>query len=281
MSNNPPLFKNFGKSFNDLVDKKFEFDRDFKVKTLSQSGVTFETTARSSTKSSDFIGLFKGIFKRTDVGTFEANINTEGKAKLSVEADKLKPGVVLKLCAEQDPMANIDVSYSREYFAGSAGITVKQNNYFLDESLAVGYDGLSVGTALKYNVNSASIEDLNVGTQYAQPDFTASLKTADYQQRIVGSYIHNVSQDVVVGGSFSYNPSSKPPSNVLSLASSYALDRDTSAKVKFSSNGALTGAWEQRVFNPKLKLGLAAEYLLKNQSATPEKFGFSFTFGDN
>jgi len=280
MSNTPPLFKNFGKSFTDLLDKKFDFDRDVKIKTTSVSGVSFETTVRASSKSSDFIGLFKGIFKRPDFGTVETNLTTDGKVKVSLEMDKIRPGLVAKLTSELDT-ANIDMGYSREYVATSVGVTAKQNNYYLDESLALGYEGLSIGTALKYNVNSSVIEDFNVGTKFAQPDFTIALKTAESQQKITGSYIHNVSPDVVVGGCFAYNLNPKTPSNVLSLVASYALDRDASAKVKFSSNGILTGAWEQRVFNPKLKIGLATEYLLKNQSPTLEKLGCTFTFGDN
>jgi len=281
MSNHPPLFKNFGKSFSDLLDKKFDFDTDVKVKTSSAaSGLTFETTARSSTKSSDFIGLFKGVYKRADVGTIETNFDTNGKAKFSFEADKFRPGFVAKFIAEQDPIFGVDLGYTREYAAVSAGLTSKQNNYYLDSSLSLGYEGLSVGAALKANVNTSAIEDFNIGTQYSQPDFTVALKTSDMQQKVLGSYIHNVNPDVTVGGSFAYNMSPKSLSNVLSLVTSYALDRDTSAKLKFSSNGTVTGAWEQRLFNPKVKVNLAAEYLLKSQGVTPEKIGLGLSFGD-
>jgi len=282
MSNVPPLFKNFGKSFNDLLEKKFDFDRDVKVKTVA-SGLTFETTARASTKSlaNDFLGLFKGTYKRPDVGTFEANLSTDGKGKFSVEADKVKPGLVVKLTGELDQTVNFDVGFSREHFAGSAGLTLKQNDIFLDESISLAYEGLSIGSALKYNLNTATIKDIDFGTQFTQPDFTVALKAQENQQKITASYIHTVNPDVVVGGAFTFNFNPKSPSNVMSLVSSYSLDRDTSAKFKLSSNGFLTGAWEQRVFNPKLKFNAAAEYALKNQSAVPEKFGFGFTFGDN
>lgn len=277
MSHQPPLFKNFGKGIKDLLEKKFDFDRDLKVKT-STGGLAFETTGRSQSKGGDLVGLLKTTYKRGDFGTFELENDTLGKGKVSIEADKYRKGLAVKLTGDLAPTAGLDASYSQEYVSASAGVTHSFNKTTaFDASGALGYDGLFVGGALKWDKVKQDFDDFNTGVEYAQPDFTLTLKTTDRTNKVNLSYLHSVNPDVSVGASFGYDL--KTINSKLNLVGSYALDRDTTTKAKFSSDGLFTAALEQRLYNPKLKYGAAAEFDLK-QLPAPAKFGLNITLGD-
>lgn len=281
MSHNPPLFKNFGKSYKDLIEKKFEFNREVKVKTTTLNGVTFESAGRAG-KASDYTGALKVTYKRSDFGTVETEVDTDGNGKASVEADQLKKGVVVKFSGTQALAGNVDVAYRREYAAVSGGVSISSKATALDASGAVGYDGLFVGGAVKYDGTQQLCSDYNAGAEYAQPDFTVTVKTTDRAEKVTASYVHNLNPDVSVGAGFNYNIANTQRLDAsLALVGSYAIDRDTTVKGKFVSTGTFTAALEQRLYNPKLKYGLAGEFNLKNQSAVPEKFGFALTFGEN
>lgn len=282
MAFTPPLFKNFGKSLKDLVEKKFDFNREVKVKTSTSAGVVFESTGRSTSKGNDFSGLVKTTYKRPDFGTFELELDTDGKAKYSAENDQLKKGVVVKISGDQDPTGTLDASYRQEHFALSGVAQVSRNVTTAEVTGVIGVDGLSVGGQCKYDVNAQAVSDYNTGSEYSQPDFTVTVKTADSADKLAISYIHNISPDVAVGGQFEYRVSSVSAlSSLLTAVGSYNVDRDTVVKGKFNSQGIVTGALEQRLFNPKLKYGLTTEFNARHHSALPERVGVSVTFGEN
>jgi len=282
MSNVPPLFKNFGKSLKDLIEKKFDFNREVKVKTTTASGVTFESTGRSTSKNNDFSGLVKTTYKRPDFGVFELELDTDGKAKYSAENDQLRKGVVVKLSGDQDPTGTLDVSYRQEYLATSAVLQLSRNTTSVETTAAIGVDGLYVGGQVKYDVNAQTVSDYNAASEYTQLDHTVTVKTADSGDKLALSYIHNVNPDVQVGGQFEYRVSSVSALNsLLTAVGSYNVDRDTVLKGKFNSQGIVTTAIEQRIFNPKLKYGLTTEFNARHHSALPERFGVSVTLGEN
>jgi len=278
----PPLFKNFGKSLKDLLEKKFEFNRELKVKTSTSNGLTFESTGRAG-KGGDFTGILKTTYKRTDFGTTEVELDTDGKAKASIEADKLAKNFVAKVNTDQDRVTSLDLSYRHEYFSDNLIVTADKKAPTVEGTAVVGVDGLSVGAQAKYDfAGSGSLKDYNAGAEYSQPDFTLTARTADSTDKIRLGYFHIVNSDINVGGQYEVNLTSISPvtSHLFTVCSSFAIDRDTLVKGKFDSRGIVTGALEQRLYNPKLKYNLAAEFNTR-QSIVPDKFGISFTLGDS
>jgi len=276
-----PLWKSFGKSINDLLSQKYDFERQAKFKTLTKSGLTFETTARTS-RASEYAGALRTIYTRPDYGIFDVELDTEGYVNFSTEADQLAKGVVLKISGNHVPVYGVDVTYRRENLSTSAGVSQSKKGFALDGTAAVGQDGLSVGAQGRYDLTDHAVTDYNAGVEYAQPDHTIAVKTANSASKLALSYVHTLNPDFTVGGQFVYNLASvSPVTSELTVGTSYVVSRDTLVKSKFSSGGIVTAALDQRLFNPKLQLGLAAEFDARHQSLTPERFGVSLTFGDH
>lgn len=280
MSSVPPLYKNIGKNFKELVEKKYDFTRELKVKTTTGAGVTFESSGRTNSKTSDYTGALKTTYKRAQVGTFDVEVDTEGHAKFNAELDALKKGLVVKLSGDQSPSETVDVSYRKDNLALTAAVTAAPKGITAEVSGVVGHQGLFVGGTTKLNGNTQQLTDYNISAQYSKGDYVVAVKTTDRLGKASASYIHNINADLTVGGSYLYQIQNTQLDNVLALATSYSVDRNTAVKAKFSSEKLLTVALEQRLDNPRVKLGLATEYNVGNQSFTPEKFGISLSLGE-
>jgi len=275
----PPLFKNLGKGLKDLIEKKFDFNRDVKVKTTTQNGISFESTGRAN-KGGDINGILKTTYKRSDFGTIEAEFDTDGKAKASIEADKVSKGLVIKTATDHDFTTSIDAAYSQGYLAVN-GILSSGKKTTVETSAVFGHEGLSAGLQDTFDIKQAAIIDYNVGGEYTQGNYTVTVKTSDAAENINLGFLYNVNADNTVGGAIKYGLSGKDQSRFLATAVySTVLDRDTTLKAKLDTDGAVTGALEQRLSNPKVKYGLTSQFNWRNPSLIPDKFGLSVGFGD-
>jgi len=175
----PPLFKNFGKSLADLFKEQFDFKKQVKVKTTTTSGLTLTSSAETSSKAGEFQGNLKATHKAPDLGTFEAEINTAGTTKYSVKADKLTKGLAVKLSGDEKPAGRVEIDYAQELFAASVNVDVAKDSTAGEVAGVLGMDGLSVGGQVKYDFIRQALADFNAGAEYAQADFTATVKTTE------------------------------------------------------------------------------------------------------
>jgi len=274
----PPLFKKFGKSLTDLFKEQFEYKKQLKVKTTTSSGVTLESGVEALSKGGDFGGNVKTTWKQPDIGTFETELNTAGSTKYSVKAEKLSKGLTVKASGDEKPAGKLEVDYAQEYFSSSLTADVSKDSTSADFAGVVGFDGLSVGGNVKYDVTGQKVSDFNAGAEYSQSDFTATIKTANQAQQIGTSYFHKLNADLTVGGLFSYDI--EKGSRVLTVGGEYGLGDKNSIKAKVDTNGILATALIHRLRAPLTKLVLTTEFNTKSASTVPQNIGIGLHLGD-
>jgi len=275
----PPLFKNFAKSVTDLFKEQFEYKKQLKVKTTTSNGVTLETGAETASKTGgDFAGNLKATYKQADIGTFQAELHTSGSTKYSVKADKLTKGLAVKISGDEKPAGKVEVDYAQEFFSSSLNVDVSKGATGVEGAAVVGFDGLSVGGQVKYDITGQAVADFNAGAEYAQPDFTVTVKTSDQAGKINTSYLHKVNPDLTLAGVFAYDIESSK--RLLTVGGSYKIDPQASTKVKLDTNGVFSALLEQKLKNPAVKFIFCSEFNAKAASTVPEKFGLAVHLGD-
>jgi len=274
----PPLFKKFGKSLQDLFKEQFEYKKQLKIKTITSTGVTLESGIEALSKGGDFGGNVKTTWKQPDIGTFETELHTSGSTKYSVKAEKLSKGLVIKASGDEKPSIKFEGDYAQEYFSSSLTVDVSRVATAADLAGVVGFDGLSVGGHVKYDVTGQKVSDFNAGAEYAQSDLTATIKTANQASQIGTSYLHKVNADMSVGGLFSYDL--EKDTKVLTVGGSYNLGDKNILKAKVDTNGILATVLEHRLRNPLTKLVFSTEFNTKSASSVPQNVGLCLHLGD-
>jgi len=275
----PPLFKNFGKTLADLFKEQFDFKKQVKVKSTTSNGLTLTSAAETTSKAGEFQGSIKATHKSTDIGTFEAEISTSGATKYSVKADKLTKGLAVKVSGDEKPAGRVEVDYAQEFFAGSLNVDVAKDSTAGEVAGVVGYDGMSVGGQVKYDITRQALADFNAGAEYAGSDFTATVKTTEQANKISTSYIHKYNSDLSLGANFEYDIESGK--RVFTVGDSYKVDAQIATKFKINTLGVLGAVLEHKLRNPNIKTVFSAEFNAKQASTVPEKFGLAFHFGDD
>jgi len=277
----PPTFKDFGKSLSDLFTKKYSYDHSFKVKSRADN---LNLEAGVTAKDGALNGHIKDKYKHADLGDIEAEFTTTGKVDVSLKNAKLVKGVTVKIGATDKPNGKIDVVYKQDAFTGGLNFDVSQSKTVAEATGVVGTDGVSVGGQLQYGLNhdpkssdADGLLDYNGGIEYTQDSYTMTVKTAKKADNLAGSYIHKVSYDFTVGAQIEYSI----PTNarLLTIGGQYQLTSDTLLQGKFNTNGLISTMVQQRLLNPEVKIGLSTDFLWKNQSTVPQKFGASVVFG--
>jgi len=280
MSNFPPFFSSFGKLYSDLSTKNYDTDRQVKIKSTTQSGVTFETSVKTASKTSDYSGFLKTIIARAGFGTIETEFGTDYSGKFRVENDQWKKGVVGTLRGEQsltNPHLSAELSYRREYAAVSAEYLYKGQSSYINLSDSLGYEGLSVGGSLGFKVDTSKVESYDIGAEYSKPNQTFAVKTLNSIKSVTASYIHNLNPDTTIGGNVDYGIDTQAWKAGAGV--SLNCDRDTTVKFKVSTDRKAAFALEQRLGIPRMKLGFSSEYSF-DKAPVPERFGLSLGFGE-
>jgi len=274
----PPLFKKFGKSLQDLFKEQFEYKKQLKLKTNTSSGVTLESGVEALSKGGDYAGNVKATWKQPEIGTFETELHTSGNTKYSVKAEKLSKGLIVKVSGDEKPAGKVEVDYAQEYFSSSLTVDVSKDVTAADAAGVVGYDGLSVGGQAKYDITAQKLVDFNAGAEYAQPDFTVTLKTSDQASKFGTSYYHKISSDITVGGLFSYD--TEKAARVFTVGGQYGLGDGSFVKAKVDTNGIFATALEHRLRQPVTKFVLSTEFNTKSASTGPQNVGIALHLGD-
>lgn len=274
----PPLFKRFGKGLNDLFKEQFEYKKYLKTKSATSTGVSIETTGEAQ-KSGDFTGALKSSYKHSDIGTFDAELSTSGSTTFKVKADKLTKGLTVLTSVDEKPNGKLEIDFAQEYYSTSLGAEVSKNTTAVDGAGVLGFDGLSVGGSVKYDVTAQALSDYNAGVEYTQKDFTVTVKTLQQADRVQASYLHKVSGDLTLGGLFSYDILSGK--RVLTTGGEYKFDENHTSKLKADSDGIVSTVLESRIRKAGAKVLLSSEFNLRNSTTLPEKFGVGIIFGDH
>jgi len=285
MSFVPPLFGKLGSAASDLFKKKYDYQNLIQQKHKSKSGLVFTSGAELG---NGITGTLKLNYKQPS-GEAEGEIQTNGNGKGSLKFKKLADGVVATVSADakNKDFGSVStgkglVDYQQEFFSGSASV---ETSFFdrtqLVGSGVIGFDGLSVGGEVKFDAKHVNdVDDYNVGAEYAQPDYTATIKTARRGDDLTASYFHKVSAEHQVGAQFLARLSGGDD-KVLTLGTEYKVDEATTVKLKGDTKGDFAGVLQHDLKNPSVRFGLSSLFDARSPSAlTAKKFGLAVTFGD-
>jgi len=296
----PPLFTNIGKAASELLKKKFDDKKDFKItvqtKNKTASGLTF-TTGGDFDNKSNLTGNLKLNYKKASFGEVEGSLSTAGPAKVDLKLKALGPkGLVVQVVGDtapsfktgkfSSPSAKVAVDYSQDFFSGSASVETASfftKNTLFGGSGVIGFDGLSVGGEVKVDLAlEKKIDDYNVGAEWTTVDWTGSAKTEKEGNELALSYVHRVASDLTVGGEFKTRLDGSDEGRGLTLASEFKVDAATTVKLRGDTSKTVAVAVEHRLANPRVLIGAASKWGLDKDFSAPKPrdFGFSLTFGD-
>jgi hypothetical protein len=291
----PPFFSKFGKSYSDLSGKKYDYANTVKVtsKTTSAPLLNFESTGYLN--ESSITGTAKVVHNDPTYGECTVEVDSSnGNFKTQFKNTQLVDGATITVaggykvpkagCSKTGFYGSLNSEYSQDMFAAETSLTVSDKTapaspgVDFTASGVIGVQGMSVGGGVTVNASASKLSDYNLGIQYQNKEFTGTLKTADCADTINASWYHNVSNNQLYGLEFSTNPFKG--SKLLTLATQYQVDVDTTVKGKLNSNGVLAAAVETRLQNPKLKYNLAAEFNAVGAGIPKaSRFGIGMEFG--
>lgn len=298
----PPLFGAFGKKTKDLFKKKFDFEHQLKVVNNTADAKTIETAVVFPTDK-QVRGVFKSSIPVSNLaqanGVFETEFHTvaDKESKTSYKFTNLfnggfvKFGVTsVKADAKNDTAdfpegyATVEAEYQQEYVSGNASVRTNGQKTLVDAVLAVGYDKLSVGGKVVVDAASKQApQDYNFGAEYAGADYIAAAVTEKKRSVLSLSYFQRVSKTHTVGAQATFGL--VKPSRALQFGTDYEVDRDTtvraSARVESGKDTTVVAtAVEHKLNNPRILLGVAAEFNISPNNVTAGRMGITATLGD-
>lgn len=290
----PPFFSKFGKNYSDLSGKKYDYTNTVKnfAKTSSAPLLTLETIVQVNETAIQ--GGQCITHNMPDVGECQLDICSTGPFKTQFKATKLVDGATFTAtggykqpkagCTKTGFYATASSEYAQDFFAGELALTVSDKispnspGVDVNASGVIGFQGLSVGGGIAVDAAGSKLQDYNLGVQYQNKEFTGTLRTADCADTINASWYHVVNNNQDLGVEFSTNPFKG--TKLLTVATQYQVDVDTTVKAKLNSNGILSAAVENRLQNPRLKYNVAAEFNASGASIPKaSKFGIGLEFG--
>jgi len=276
------LFKDFGKSINDLLTKKFDFKNSIAFHNDASKELRFEQSVTQNEKGATE-GALKTVYKRSDCGEFEATFGTNNKLEGKAKSNKiLNDKLHFTLSAKQKPSVSLTTEYFRDHATASGAIEYSSDTTNIEGAVTVHHDALGLGIKAKYDTAKAEVSDFGAAFEYKNPNLTATLSTEDRAEKLVASFYHPLaSGKTIVGGQCSFNVANPSASRTLSIVGQHEAER-TLLKGKVDADGVLSGVVEQRLMNPQVRFALAAQWTLRNgrKDVSPDKYGVGFTFGD-
>jgi len=234
-----------------------------------------------------FTGTVKATYKNKDFGKIESEIGTapnKDKATLSTEvkATKIYDGLTVIVKGTDVPNVKVTGEYRQESVATSVAVEAAKDKTQVEGTLAVGFDGFTVGGQGRYCGNHG-VADYNFGAEYSQNEYALTIKTESKTEKLVGSYWHNIPSSrnklkTQVGGQVNWNVENG--SKVFTVGTEHDIDEGTTVKGKIDTDGVLGAVVEHRLTNPAVKLNLSGNWQVKDKSTNPKQFGVALTFGD-
>ena len=128
--------------------------------------------------------------------------------------------------------------------------------------------------------NGADVTETNVGLEYEQDDYIASMYTEKNLSTMTAAYFQRLTPSHVLAAQFSYNLKTRQDRKLV-VGSEYRIDADTTLKVKAElPAGDVSTHVEHRLANPRVLLGVASGFNLKSQKLAADRVGINLTVGE-
>jgi len=283
MSFVPPLYTKFGKTYSDLIKKKYDFRHSVGHKDKVDN-MTLETALIAA--DSGAVGKVK-LETKHGWGEMEFNLETDGSVlDAKVKHTKLKPGLSVQITSNGvKQTAQVLSEYSRENVSASLQIDGAADSTKVSTSVAVGRDGISAGVSAAYHVQSSQLEEYSAGVEYAAKHYTTTLvaKSKAKATCVSLSYFRNLSNPnpalkSQLGANFDFNIAKSTYG--VTLAADHQVSKDLSVRAMADNEGTVKAHLERRLDNPQLKATFSSQWSLPKRSSAPDKVGLGLTFGE-
>jgi len=294
-----PLYKDHGKTLNDLLTKDFPGSLKFELNTTSENGLKFTTVVeqKSGKAGSD------GHAPQVMFGSFQTKLDLTSKYGCSITGtvdtellkweiiltDLFKSGVksTFKGSANMEKLKEVygDVEYKTSNYNGSLAFNLKDDVPKLEGTFVIGNDGSSLGAKvvglLPEESKEGGIESVAVagGLNRGPLDIVGVVtnKLADGFAPTVGlNLLYKHSPEATFGTNVQWNPHKALADGLkVDAVAEYAFDKESTMKAKASTDGSVGLAWKQKL-SSKLTLSFGTDLnLTKSQ---PAKLGAQLSF---
>ena len=209
----PPKYANIAKNSKDLFKKKFDYIHTLKTTHRSPThGVQFESGVQSANSGAAPV---RGYVKATAASVYgytvegEANTDPAADTKATIRSGSLYPGLTVAATATSNK-AGInytgEVEFVHDAFTVTTEVKSDLSKHAAKVSVSAGYDGIAIGGIVATDLtNGADVTDYNVGLEYIQPTYVASLYTEQQAEVATVSYYQRVSQQHAVAAAVKVN----------------------------------------------------------------------------
>ena len=274
----------------DALTKKFEYKHKLATIASHRNGLRIESGAIIQDGTAA-VGYVKSRFPSFDYGTVTAEVYTDAgqESKVDFVAKGLPVGMALQATLSskdkdksfKGPVDTMDLTYRAEYVAASVKGKTDLSTHKVDASLSLGYQGVSVGGLVSLDATSgADVTEMNVGAEWQQDDYLASMYTEKNLTYLTAAYFQRLTPAHVLAATFSYNIHTRAERK-LCVGNEYRVDADTTVKSRVDiPTGDVSTHVEHRLANPRLLLGVSSLFNLKSQKMAMDKMGVSVTLGE-
>ena len=286
----PPFFTKYGQFTKDALNKKYEWKHKLSTVATHRNGLRLESGATVADGAAA-LGFVKTRFPSFDYGTVSAELYTDAASESKVEfvAKGLPVGATLSAAvsskdkdkAFKGPVDTVEATYRREYIAASVKGKTDLTTHKVDASLSLGTAGVSAGGLVSVDAtNGADVTEANVGVEYEQDDYIASVYTEKNLSYLTAAYFQRLTPSHLLAATFSYNVHTRGDRK-LSVGNEYRISADTTLKSKVEiPTGDVSTHVEHRLANPRVLVGVSSAFNLKSQKAALDKVGVSATLGE-
>ena len=274
----------------DTLTKKFEYKHKLSTIATSRNGLRIESGAIVQ-DSGSAVGYVKTRFPSIQYGTLTTELYTDAssESKADFAFRQLPAGLTLVTTAsgkDKDksfagPVGGLEATYRQEYVATALKAKSDGAVHKVEAHASVGMSGISVGGVVAVDAsNGADVTETNVGLEYEQDDYIASMYTEKNLSTATAAYFQRLTPSHVLAAQFSYNIKTRADRK-LTVGSEYRIDADTTMKVKAElPSGDVHTHVEHRLANPRVLVGVASAFNLKAQTLSANKVGLNLTVGE-
>lgn len=248
------------------------------VKTQTQNGTTFTSTAVQSPKEENLSGDLQMKFVPAPGATVTSKLFTSGKMTHEAVLERIGvDGLKLTALGGMSSKENLGVA-SVEYLHKSATLTagldaVRKTANITATAGSSGKFALTAGVEAQYDTVAKEVTKCDVIANYSDgKDSEATLATIGKGEAVKLTYSHSIRPDLGVAVEFMYDRAAE--AKLVTVGTKYEVDRDSSLKTKVSSDGIMSASFIQKIRH-NTTLILSHRFDAKSMDVADRKIGLS------
>jgi Eukaryotic porin len=258
-----------------LLNDDYIFDKKVQVKTKTQNGMTYTSTAIQSAKDDSLAGDLELKFSPAPGAAVTSKLFTSGKMSHEAVFDRLGvEGLKLTLLGGVSSKSNVGVStleYQHKSATCTAAVDAIANVAYVTGT--AGTAALTVGVDGQYDTAAKELRECNVALNYSDgKESETTVTTLNKGESAKLAYSHAIRPDFSVASEFFYDR--RADAKLVTIGAKYDVDQDTTLKAKITSDGLVSASYIQEI-RANTTLVLCQKFDVRNPDKASHKFGLS------